>query len=347
MRNVPPAPRADTRVRPYILERFHRRALQHLADRSSEDTERFVLRHGLLSLAQRPELPRELRRRLEPPLRRNLARNLLHLGRFRNVVDALGDLPACPVKGIHLLGTAYARDPEHRVMSDLDLLVRSEDVSEATARLEHHLEDLSETKTSQALHDTATARDLVSPDTRVDLHARLTDSGGAWDDLEPSPGTLHDRRVFLLDAETVLAHLTIHFVRHGPFVRLGWVEDLIRWAEHAAPLDGRRIVERARRLGGRRTFLAGVRLLRRTFGDDVLPPTPPPKAPEHLLLAVHQALVWGHPARDPWTAGESTSPLRRAVSGILLADRPGHVRAFLRSRLTERRRLARWRNSSS
>ena len=347
MRDVPPAPQVDPQVRPDVLEKFYRRALRHLAGLPTEDAERFVLRHGLLSLARRPELSQDLRRRLEPHLRRNLARNLLHVGRFRHVVDALGDLPVCPVKGIHLLGTVYAEDPEHRMMSHLDLLVRPEDAADAAERLEHHLEDLTETKTSRALRETAPARDLTSPDTRVDLHARLTDSGGTWQDLEPAPGTLHDRRVSLLDAETVLAHLTIHFVRHGPFVRLGWVEDLLRWTHSAAPLDGRRIVERARRLGGRRTFLAGLRLLGRAFGDGVLPPIPRPGAPERRLLAVHEALVWQGLPGDPWTAGEATSPLRRAVSGVLLADRPGHALAFLRSRLTERRHLARRRNPSS
>lgn len=341
MRDVPPAPRADTQVRPYVLERFQRDAARHAAGLPPETAERWILRHGLLSLSRRPELPDDLRRRLEPSLRRNLARNLLHVARFRDAVDVLDDLPVCPVKGIHLLATVYADDPQHRAMSDLDLLVRAEDAPQATRRLEAGLSGLEETDLSKALRKTDPARDLVGSDARVDLHVRLADSGGAWADLEPAPGRIHDRDVFLLDPETVLAHLTIHFVRHGPFVRLGWVEDLLRWAEAHEPWDGVRMLDRARRLGGRRAVLAGLRLLRRSFGRDLLPTLPRPSAPERLLLTVHEALAWTGLRRRPWTAGELTSPLRRAVSGVLLADGPRQVLAFLRTRIAERRTLAR------
>lgn len=329
------------------LERFHRDAARHAAGRPVDEAERWILRHGLLSLTRRPELTAELRQRLEDSVRRNLARNLLHTARFRDAVDALGDLPVCPVKGIYLLATVYADDPEHRVMSDLDLLVRAEDAPEAARRLQAELSDLEETDLSVALRHTEAARDLVSPDTRVDLHTRLTDSGGAWSALDPAAGKIHGRRIFLLDAETVLAHLTIHFVRHGPFIRLGWAEDILRWSEQETALDGPRAVTCAGRLGGRRAFLAGTGLLRRTFGLDLFPFVPRPSGAERALLALHEALVWRSLPQSPWTRGGTTSPGRRAVSGVLLADRPGHALAFLRARLTERRHLSRSSISSS
>lgn len=340
-------PRADTGVRPYVLEKFRRDALRHLADLPPADGERWILRHGLLSLAPRPELSDTLRQRLEAPLRRNLAANLLHIARFRQVVDALADLPVCPLKGIHLLATVYAGDPEHRVMSDLDLLVRPGDAPEATARLERAPHELTETTLSKALHETARARDLTSPDVHLDLHTRVTHAGGAWDDADPRPGEIHGRRVHLLDAETVLAHLTIHFVHHGPFLRLGWVEDLLRWTAEHRHIDGPRVEARARLLGGRRLLLAGVRLLRRGFGVELVPTLPSPSGPERLRLALHEGLVWRRLAADPWSAGARTSPLRRALSGVLLADRPCDAFAFLRSRLAERRHSTSARNSSS
>lgn len=324
-----------------ILEQFHRDAARHAAGLPPAEAERWILRHGLLSLARRPELPADLRERLEHPVRRNLARNLLHTARFRDAVDALGDLPVCPLKGIYLLATIYADDPEHRVMSDLDLLVHPDDASQAAARLESALPSLGETETSRSLRATTPARDLIGADTRIDLHVRLGYAAGSWSELELVPGDVHGRRVHVPDAETVLAHLIAHFVRHGPFLRLGWVEDLLRWIGRHPELDGRTLLQRARALGGRRAVVAGLRLLRRSFGIDPLPGLPPTQPAERLRLRLHEALIWRRISREPWTRGGDTTPWRRAVTGVLLADRPQHALTFLHSRVAERRRLSR------
>ena len=319
------------------LERFRSAAARHAASLPAGEGLAWLLRHGLLSLARRDELPAELRSALQPRLRENLARNLLYVERFRRAVDALGELPVCPLKGIYLLDTVYARDPEHRPLTDLDLLVRPEDAEQAARRLSDTLGLDTPTASTPSRHPWL-ARTLSDGSTIVDLHTTLSPvhaEAGAWSALAPQPARIHGRRAYVLDDATTLVHLVTHLVRHGPFVRLGWVEDVLRLLGAGAGDGAGRLeesVEIARRLGNRRAFLAGLDLLARLWG---VPPSAT-SGRDRRVIDLHRRLLWPGVCVRPFLSENKSTTIRRAASGLLLADRPAAAVRLVRAWLAER-----------
>ena len=330
--------RYDPRVTSSHRERLYDAAIVQAVDLGPADGARWLVGHGLLVLTGHPRLPAPLRPALVVALQRNAAANLLHVARFQEIADALGDLPFCPLKGLHLLATAYRDDPEHRVLTDLDLLVPEDDAVAAIARLAAlgYREGAASRRLAADRHE----RVLSDGRLTVELHTRLGIKHGphsTWADLAPRPGRVHDRDCHLLDAETTLVHLVTHFVKHGPFTRLGWAEDVLRWSERG--VDGAAAFAVARRLGAARSFVAGVRALAALAGDDLLPAVP--RGTADRLLELHERTVWSHLRPQPLHAGFASNALRRNLSALLLADRPADAGAFLRAK--GRELAQRWR----
>lgn len=327
-------------------QRLYAAALGEVERRGGgEEAVGWVLRHGLLALEDHPRLPAALRPPLAAAARRNLAANLLRIHRFQAVADRLAPLPVCPLKGIHLLDRAYAADPQHRVMADLDLLLRPEDVEEAVDRLEGlgYREGAASRRAAPWWHE----RVLDDGQVTLEIHLRLGLKHGprtAWEDVAPEPARVHGRLVHALDDATTLVHLVVHFVKHGPFVRLGWVEDVLRWVEErAAGADGEgagglggAAWEVARRLGAGRSFVAGVRALDPIAGDGFLPTVPRrPGGTGGVLLALHERHLWPALPRDPLACGTASTAWRRNLSALLLADRPADALRFLAAKARE------------
>lgn len=320
-------------------QRLQLEILSHLAELSPREAGVWLDRQGPPSGARSREhdLPPPLRRLLRRRRQQILAANLHRIGRFQELVDALArsGIPVCPLKGIHLLGTVYEEDPESRPMADLDVLVRPEDADGAVDRLRAAL-GLEETPLSRRLAARSHERVLTGPALVVEIHTRLglrTGRACAWNDLAPAPGRLHERDVHLLDRETTLAHLVVHFIQHGPWSLLRWVEDVLRWSERGFDAGGTR--DRARRLGCRRSLTAGTRALRSRLGPEVLPGLPDR---DHVLgrptLFLYERLAAGPVGASPVPGLAETggSRLRRHLGTVLLADRPGDLIRFLRNR---------------
>lgn len=345
---TPPNPPAAGPFR----RRLHAAALDHVADlqqagdlppssTGTRDAARWIAGHGLLALQGHPDLPEEVGEDLAAIARRNLANNLLLVHRFQAVAEALVPLPVCPLKGIHLLDTVYSGDPQHRVLSDLDLLVREEDAQEAVGRLAAlgYREGALSRRAARHWHE----RVLGDGQVTVELHTRLGVKHGrhtTWDEVAPVPATIHGRPVHRLDDATTLVHLVTHFVKHGPFVRLAWAEDVLRWAERTGT-DGAEALEVARRLGAAPSFVAGVRALATVAGEDFLPAVPRrPPGTAGAVLAAHERWVWpqlsthGSPP-DPLACGPASTPWRRNLSALLLADGPRDALAFLAAKAGE------------
>ena len=317
------------------LDRFHDRAAARAAALPPDAAFAWLDEHGLFALARHPALAPDLRRRLDEAARRNLAANLWQIHRFAEIVEALAPIPLCPLKGLHLLDTVYREHPGERRLGDLDLLVRPADVEAAVARLRAlGLEELAASRRAAAV---SPERVLTDGRLVVELHTRLAIKHGprsAWEDLAPAPGTLHERRVHLLDRETTLVHLVAHWVKHGPFVELRWAEDVLRWA--AGGFDAAAALATARRLGAARTLVAGARALRAAAGDDALPGVPAtlPGAAGRAI-ALNERRVWRLERADPFAVGERSNAARRNISALLLADRLGDAAAFLAGKLRE------------
>jgi hypothetical protein len=315
--------------------RLYTAALDQAADLGPNEGARWLIGHGLLALTDHPLLPAPLRPPLVVATQRNTAANLLRVARFQEIAEALGDLPFCPLKGIHLIDTVYRDDPEHRPLADLDLLVREEDAEEALGRLAGlgYREGTASRRNAAERHE----RELSDGRLTVELHTRLGIKHGphsTWTDLAPRPGTVHGRACHLLDAETTVVHLITHFVKHGPFTRLVWVEDVLRCCERG--VDGAAAFAVARRLGAARSFVAGVRALAALAGDDLLEDVPrSPSAGADRLLELHESWVWRHLQPHPLHAGFASNALRRNSSALLLADRPADAVRFLRAKARE------------
>jgi hypothetical protein len=329
-----------------FTDRLHRRAALHAAGLPAGEALAWIAGHGLLALADHPATPEALRAPLRRARRDNAAANLHRVDRFRRLVDALGDVPVCPLKGIHLLATLYAGDPGSRVMADLDLLVPEGEVERAIDRLARGL-GLVEAPASRAAAPFSPERLLRWGELEIEIHGRLGAKHGpasTWTAVAPRPARLHDRDVWALDRETTLLHLIVHFVKHGPFVALRWVEDVLRAAD--AGVDPARLVARARALGAFRSLAAGVGELRRLAGDDLLAGVPGrTSALDRALVAVTRRLAWrdgGGGGRDGAAADPvaAAGPRRRTAAGgnlaaLLLADRPGDALHYARAKAGE------------
>lgn len=320
------------------LARFYTHVLAHATALGPERGAGWLLDHGLLSLEAHPDLPEPFHQPLRDAGRRNLAHNLLLVHRYRAAADALGDLPHAALKGIHLLDTAYREDPQHRVLADLDLLVRTRDGAEALRRLADTGYRETELSRRSAAH--RHERVVSDGDVTLELHIRLGVQPGHrtdWEDLAPVPRRLHDRPAHVLDPATTLVHLVVHFVKHGPFSLLRWAEDPLRWSavgDGGGPLDGRRAFARARELGAARSFVAGVRALRAVAGAGWLAGVPRrPGGTAGLLVAAHERWLWpslrAASPGTPLACGDASSPWRRNLSALLLADRPLDALRFL------------------
>lgn len=318
------------------LQRFRDHAAAHSAALPVPDAVTWIARHGLLSLAGHPTLPAAVSAEVAGLARRNLAGNLLRIDRFRAAADALAELPAAPLKGIYLLDTIYRDDPGSRAMSDLDLLVRRGEVEEAVGRLAEagFAETAASRRTGTGWHE----RCLFGRDVALELHTRLGIKHvprSSWEELTPVPARVHGQDVHALDAETTLVHLVAHFVKHGPFVRLGWVEDVLRWAGRG--VNGVRATDVARRLGALRSLVAGVRALRRVAGEDLLPGVPQRLGgAAGMAIAVCERAVWRRADERPF-APPALGKAGRNVAALLLADGPSDAVGFLAAKARELR----------
>ncbi len=320
-------------------ERFYRRLAERVAGMSDEEASSWIAEHALFSLAGREELRPGVRDRLRRRRQEVAAYNLYAVSRFQEIAEALAGLPLCALKGIYLQGTVYRGDPESRKLSDVDLLVPAERVEEAVARLAAL--GLAEIPTSRRLRDVSHERVLIDGRLTVEIHSRLGIKHGwasTWDDVAPRPERVHDRAVFALDRETTLVHLVSHFVKHRPFSRLIWAEDILRWIDRG--VDGGRALARARDLGAERSVLAGLRILRRALGPLGLPgaETASLKPAGRLCVWLNERLLWRDLAADPWSAGPGGA-IGRTLSVLLLADGMADRGRFLRAKLSEVRRL--------
>lgn len=332
------------------LGRLRRRARKHWLALEPRAADVWLDHQGLVSIGLVPgELPAAHRQLLQRHRRRTLAANLHHVERFQALARALGDagIPCCPLKGIHLLGTLYWKDPEHRPMADVDVLVPAESLDEAVAVLEREL-GLTETPLSRSLAATSHERVLTAPGLVVEVHRHLGLRSGravGWTTLVEqgvlSPGELLEVPVHRLTPAAVVVHLLSHFVQHGPWSRLVRAEDPLRWAASRAAAAGApsREMEIARCWGVATRIVAAARALRAGLGLDCglgLPQRA--EGFRHPLLMLWETLV--APARGAHR-GRRGSRWQRNLGLVLLSDDPASVpRVLARRRLEGRRRRA-------
>ena len=219
--------------------------------------------------AELPGVPRGVRARLEEAYLANAARNLQVLTTLRDVLAALHDagVPAMPLKGAALLGTAYP-DPALRELLDLDVLVPLPALGDARRALlaagfapgEDQADLEAHTMGSNDHHDDVlvAAHRVVA----VELHHHVAmpaerehfDIGGVWARAQHAAGPPPH---LLPSHEDLLVHLCVHFMRNrlgGGYRRAGTGGALAQLYDVGAvlarlPVDWDRLAALARAYG--------------------------------------------------------------------------------------------------
>lgn len=209
--------------------------------------------HGLLTgvAACLPADDPGLRRRFESlavAARLQDARNRDVLEEVLGLLRADGILPIA-LKGPILADRLYP-EPALRVATDLDLLVREDDLPRATAALLaagfHRPPPLVDAYQRRRHHHVHLSR-ARGPD--VELHFRAHSDFGRFPEGEPwaravSHRTARGSEVRILAPEDELVYLAAHAAGHM-LARAGWLLDLWLFVERTPALDWSRVAERA------------------------------------------------------------------------------------------------------
>jgi len=222
-------------------------------------------------------VPEEARERLKDIYASNAARNMARLEEMRRLVGLFRDksVPAMVLRGPVLAASVYG-DLSLRQFSDLDLLVRSEDVPRISGilssegyRPQFDLDPLQE----KALIRFRTERCFIrsADHAVVDLHWRLLPAFFSFEaEMEP----LWERSVSLdvdgtsvrtLGKEDLFLFLCMHGAKHG-WDQLALVCDLGEMIRAGGKLNWSAIVERAERSGKRRMLAVGAKLVLELLG---------------------------------------------------------------------------------
>lgn len=236
---------------------------------------RTARRHGIAPLlywhldALCPEdVPEDILDRLRNHFRRNNVRNLFLTGellRLLNVFGAQG-ITAVPYKGPALTASVYG-NLALREFSDLDILVRLQDISKAKEVLtsvgyEAHYRLTSAQEAaflrSQCEHPFTRDDGKIT----VELHWGIAekhffplDAECLWGRLDLIP--LGGDTVLNLSPEDMLLALCVHGSRHA-WERLGWICDIAELIRAHPNIEWKRVMAQASALGGERMLLLGL-----------------------------------------------------------------------------------------
>jgi hypothetical protein len=200
---------------------------------------------------------------------KNLARNLTLLQELKKILNALNNhgIRVMLLKGAALAETLY-KNPALRPMSDLDLLVRKEDLAQA----ERELLDLGYCPLRIEFSGWWAERfggerfyvkragfpiyvdihwNIATPSVKVGNDRRQAEIDRVWDEARPT-------RVGGVDTcsmavEDQILHTAVHLAAHHLDFRLIWLKDICELThQYQGRIDWERIVEKARylRLGG-------------------------------------------------------------------------------------------------
>ena len=244
--------------------------------------------HGVLPLLElhldrRETVPvpvrKELRERCERVVRSNLylSSQLVEIAGALDQVDVLNLTLKGPAVASTVYGSLFLRE-----FGDLDLLVKSEDVGQATRVVESlgftpwmSLSGAQE----EVLQSVEYSRTFTRPadDLDLDLHWDLArnffrgrvEAESLWADT--TSFMLHGHEVKCLPADLQLLALCVHGAKHGPFPwpRLKWICDVAEFVRRSETVDWGALVMRARALGCRRTLLFGLAVSRPLLDDEM------------------------------------------------------------------------------
>jgi hypothetical protein len=248
------------------------------------------------------------------PLRAELAASMLasraQLPRFGAVLSALrgAGIDALVLKGVGIAALAYP-DPGTRPMSDLDVLVRAEQLAELDEFVECHggytsHDHLDRTTRIRYRHAAGARID----EELVDIHWRLLVDGydGRPDAAlfdQPREITVGAVRARTLAAEDHLVHAVAHGVRRNSLAPVRWIADVGRLVQ-CQVIDWSRVEESSVRRNIAGVVGRGLGFVRERYGVQV---------PEETLRQLRRASGVTRGAPDIW----SRSPKRTRFAGAV------------------------------
>jgi hypothetical protein len=270
--------------------------------------------------------PAEIAASLRASVAAARARNAIASRDLAQIVDGLrgAGVDAMPLKGPALADWLYP-DPTLRPFSDLDLLVRGDDV----VRADELLRSLGYTRgLATDAHDWAfdvawdgeTLYDRKDG-ARVDLHWRLINGARyAWDTAAASAVweraieiEVANRRMPSLCPEDLCLYLALHLAVPHAGVGLVWQWDIaLLLARYGAAMDWDAVTSEAARWRVRRAVGFGLATVAGTFGIEV---------PDHAMRSLAGRGAGRRVAR--WLADDARRPLRarlEPIAPIALAD---------------------------
>lgn len=234
-------------------------------------------RHSLLPLAYQrlneaagATVPPDELQKLRLAYEQNAARNLILINELVQITRALDEngIPSIAYKGPALAELAYG-DPALRRFLDIDLMVRRENVQQATEVLvtrgyhpaknltphqqalllqtQHNLQFVSDSRVVVELHWQVSSHLFASSVTAEEL----------WNNLETIRLNGHPVKSFA--TEDLLFSLCVHGSRHV-WERLAWIADIAHLLQARSEINWSRLLARARTANAERMFLLGLYL---------------------------------------------------------------------------------------
>ena len=203
-----------------------------------------------------------------------------------------------PVKGPALAMLAYG-DLSLRMFDDLDLLLRTDNINRAkTALISEGYEPLVElSEIERKAHiEAGWGCSMRSPekDYYVELDSAVTPEyfsfhlrpAVLWEKTETI--SLGKHRLHTVSAENLLIILCVHGTKHL-WKRLAWIFDIGQLVRKRTDIHWRRVLVRAKTLGGLRMVLMGLEICRQVLGI---------KLPCEVVRAIEKDHIVGHLARQ-------------------------------------------------
>jgi len=299
---------------------------KYVIDAAAAHGMKSLLCHNLANSC--PEsVPKAILNQLKRYLQAHCLNNLFltrELTRLLGGLEKIG-IPAIPWKGPVLAASAYG-DVALRQFGDLDILVRERDATPAKDLLlssGYHLFYQASAEHEEAFHSLRQVYELVRNDGRVivELHWAITsqtfyfplDPASLWEHIETV--SLEGTAVRNLAPDDLLLVLCVHGAKHH-WGKLLWICDIAELLRvYSKRIDWRRLMDRARTLGGVRMLSLGLILAHDLLGATI---------PAHVLQQIQgepKLVFLSAEVRSGLFSGGSLMAVERPTFYIQLRER--------------------------
>lgn len=203
-----------------------------------------------------------------------LAQTLRVVDMYKSLAEA--GIEAMVLKGPAISTVAYD-DASRRMFSDIDLVIKRDDLSAAQAHLESRgYRPLFDARTADSLIVGQHALEFEGPGPHVELHWSLLPRHLSFavepDDLWREAVTIEiaGAEVRTLAPHHLFLYLCAHGAKHA-WMYFRWVCDIAQLSRRLTKDDAKKVIELADRIHARKLVALALRIVRDTFGEEPSP----------------------------------------------------------------------------